>query len=312
MGDGRQKLLAIFAIYHMPFDPNSFSFQSTLYNILEILDLILSSFSPWLHQVSSGSIQESVKDRVIDSRLQLFITKPGLYTCIATNKHGEKFSTAKAAATLSIAGRMAVCNCTVSGEEKGTTEDERVWRHLWLDGHEFEQALGVGDGQGSLECCSPWGHKELDMTEWLNWLTDWGDERVGTMPQHPSLGNIFFFLISYSRPIWDISSSIGILQRLTEIIDLGKFIASKIKFLNACLSDMKQLPGVHFFQYPSLSCSFLPFLILPSCPPSLLLSFSPSFLLPSLPFFFFPSHPLFSLSPLSFWGLIKLSKALKE
>ncbi|XP_034520139.1 muscle, skeletal receptor tyrosine-protein kinase isoform X2 [Ailuropoda melanoleuca] len=53
--------------------------------------------------VSSGSIQESVKDRVIDSRLQLFITKPGLFTCIATNKHGEKFSTAKAAATISIA-----------------------------------------------------------------------------------------------------------------------------------------------------------------------------------------------------------------
>ncbi|XP_055973274.1 muscle, skeletal receptor tyrosine-protein kinase isoform X1 [Sorex fumeus] len=53
--------------------------------------------------VSSGSIQESVKDRVIDSRLQLFITKPGLYTCIATNKHGEKFTTAKAAATISIA-----------------------------------------------------------------------------------------------------------------------------------------------------------------------------------------------------------------
>nr|XP_058928215.1 muscle, skeletal receptor tyrosine-protein kinase isoform X4 [Kogia breviceps] len=54
-------------------------------------------------KVSSGSIQESVKDRVIDSRLQLFITMPGLYTCIATNKHGEKFSTAKAAATISIA-----------------------------------------------------------------------------------------------------------------------------------------------------------------------------------------------------------------
>ncbi|XP_059513606.1 muscle, skeletal receptor tyrosine-protein kinase isoform X2 [Myotis daubentonii] len=52
--------------------------------------------------VSSGSIQESVKDRVIDSRLQLFITKPGLYTCIATNKHGEKFTTSKAAATVSI------------------------------------------------------------------------------------------------------------------------------------------------------------------------------------------------------------------
>ena len=55
-------------------------------------------------------------------------------------------------------------------EEKGTTEDEMVGWHHQLNGHKFEQPLGVGDGQGSLECCSPWGHKESDMTEWLNWL----------------------------------------------------------------------------------------------------------------------------------------------
>ena len=54
-------------------------------------------------------------------------------------------------------------------EKKGTTEDEIVGWHHQLQGHEFEQALGVGDGQGSLECCSPWGCKELDTTEWLNW-----------------------------------------------------------------------------------------------------------------------------------------------
>ena len=54
-------------------------------------------------------------------------------------------------------------------EEKGMTEDEMVgWCH-WLNGHAFEQIPGVGDGQGSLACCSPWGHKESDMTEWLNW-----------------------------------------------------------------------------------------------------------------------------------------------
>ena len=48
------------------------------------------------------------------------------------------------------------------------TEDETVgWHHL-LNGHEFEQALGDGEGQGSLTCCSPWGHKESDMTEKLN------------------------------------------------------------------------------------------------------------------------------------------------
>ena len=52
-------------------------------------------------------------------------------------------------------------------EEKGTTEDEMAGWHHRLYGHEFEQALGFGDGQGSLACCSPWGRKESDMTEWL-------------------------------------------------------------------------------------------------------------------------------------------------
>ena len=54
-------------------------------------------------------------------------------------------------------------------EEKGTREEEMVGWHYRLDGHEFEQALGVGDGQGGLACCSPWGCKESDTTEWLNW-----------------------------------------------------------------------------------------------------------------------------------------------
>ena len=48
------------------------------------------------------------------------------------------------------------------------TADEIVGWHHWLDGHEFEQAPGVGDGQGSLVCCSPWGRKKSDMTEQLN------------------------------------------------------------------------------------------------------------------------------------------------
>jgi len=48
------------------------------------------------------------------------------------------------------------------------TEDEMVGWHHQLDGHEFEQTLGNGERQGSLECCSPWGHKESDMTEGLN------------------------------------------------------------------------------------------------------------------------------------------------
>ena len=48
------------------------------------------------------------------------------------------------------------------------TEDKMVGWHHQLDVHEFEQDLGVGDGQGSLVCCGPWGHKELDTNELLN------------------------------------------------------------------------------------------------------------------------------------------------
>ena len=51
---------------------------------------------------------------------------------------------------------------------KGTTEDEIVGWHHRLNGHEFEQAPGDGEEQGSLAGCNPWGYKESDMTEWLN------------------------------------------------------------------------------------------------------------------------------------------------
>ena len=54
-------------------------------------------------------------------------------------------------------------------EEKGMTEDEMVGWHHRLSKHEFEQAPGVGNGQGSLVCCSPWGGKVSNMTEQLNW-----------------------------------------------------------------------------------------------------------------------------------------------
>ena len=54
-------------------------------------------------------------------------------------------------------------------EKKGTMEDEMVGWHHQLDGHGFEQAPRVGQGHGSLACCSLWGRKESDTTEWLNW-----------------------------------------------------------------------------------------------------------------------------------------------
>ena len=54
-------------------------------------------------------------------------------------------------------------------EEKGMTEGEMAGWHHWLDGHEFEWTLGVGDGQGGLACCDSWGRKESDTTERLKW-----------------------------------------------------------------------------------------------------------------------------------------------
>ena len=60
-------------------------------------------------------------------------------------------------------------------EKKGIEEDEMVGWHHHLNGHEFEQALGDGEGQGSLVCCSPWGCKESDVTGWLN-NTTWSSQ----------------------------------------------------------------------------------------------------------------------------------------
>ena len=67
--------------------------------------------------------------------------------------------------------------------EKGTAEDEMVGWHHWLNGHEFEQAPGVGDGQGDLMCCSLWGRKESAMTG-LNWT----ESSVSEWDWHTSTG----------------------------------------------------------------------------------------------------------------------------
>ena len=57
------------------------------------------------------------------------------------------------------------------GQEKRVTEDEVVWWHHWLSGHEFEQTLGDSEGQGSLVCCSSWGHKETQLSDWTTTTT---------------------------------------------------------------------------------------------------------------------------------------------
>ena len=57
---------------------------------------------------------------------------------------------------------------TEGRRRRGCTSEETVGWYHQLNGHEFEQAPGIGDGQGGLVCCSPWGHKQSDTTERLN------------------------------------------------------------------------------------------------------------------------------------------------
>ena len=99
----------------------------------------------------------------------------------------------------------------------GVTEDETIGWHHWLNGHEFEQALGDGEGQGSLVCCSPRGCKELDMTEQLNnnkatkemyWLLEvkipqsWLQEMVDPEAWWASPGSILLHLLVLLSLSW--------------------------------------------------------------------------------------------------------------
>ena len=119
-------------------------------------------------------------------------------------------------------------------EEKGTTEDEMVGWHHWLIGHEFEQALGIGDGQGSLACCSPWGSQKVtELTEqthcqtcfsvhlwWysgvdekfhraVNWDSHWSLSQGSENPHQE--GSIWVGLTRYHRLINNTTYTYGLL-----------------------------------------------------------------------------------------------------
>ena len=81
----------------------------------------------------------------------------------------------------------------IEGRRRRARQGEMVGWHHQLNGHEFEQAPGVGDGQGSLACCRPWGPKESDMTEQLNWTEGiWNLPGLGIEPVSLTLAGRFF------------------------------------------------------------------------------------------------------------------------
>ena len=83
-------------------------------------------------------------------------------------------------------------------EEKGTTEDEMVGSHHWLNGYEFEQAPGVSDGQGSLACWSPWSCQELATTERVNWTE-----------------KVIIICFPQSFPFWKILNEYNVMSQLS-------------------------------------------------------------------------------------------------
>ena len=104
-------------------------------------------------------------------------------------------------------------------EEKEMTEDEMVGCHHRLNGLKFEQAPGVGEGQGSLVCCSPWGHKGLDMSEWLNWTEHiWMVMSVST--------SVYILSVGYTK-YYNINNNLIMLK----LIDLSIFLLPNIRLL---------------------------------------------------------------------------------
>ena len=115
-------------------------------------------------------------------------------------------------------------------EEKEMTEDDMVGWHHRLDGHEFDQALGVGDGQGGLVCCSSWGLQESDMTEQLNW-TDYS-----IMESIVLICNNAFF-----QPLW-ILKMFWWLKRGPYIGEVWEYLTNS-SFYRSIWSDIDRIYG---------------------------------------------------------------------
>ena len=127
-------------------------------------------------------------------------------------------------------------------EEKGTTEDEIVWWHHWLNGHGFGWTLGIDDGWGGLVCCGSWGCKESDMNEQLNWTEPNGSLRVSVWPDSLSYQPLPHLIFLYLSPdlcfghhrCYNFTSSDQIFVLKLLIHDLSPLLVIKLK-INCCL-----------------------------------------------------------------------------
>jgi len=120
-------------------------------------------------------------------------------------------------------------------EEKEMTEDETVGWHHQFDGHEFEQAPGVGNGQGSLTCCSPWGRRvEHDWATEINWTVD------EILPLNYNLNFFFFVLTFIPLTVSSVPSSYVSIRRIGE-----KTMTKKTQ--NTIIKTRKMLAYIHCY-----------------------------------------------------------------
>ena len=135
--------------------------------------------SHWVREFENPAAREKIWKQLVDSKIMMYLSlihpvhPKGDQSCMFI---GRTDAEAKAPilwppkAKNRLTGKDPDAGKYWGQEEKGMTEDEMVGWHHWLSGHESEWAPGVGDGQGGQACCGPRGRKELDTTEWLNWL----------------------------------------------------------------------------------------------------------------------------------------------
>ena len=129
-------------------------------------------------------------------------------------------------------------------EERGTTEDEMVGWHHWLNGHGFGWTPGAGDGQGGLVLWGSWGHKESDMTDWLNWteliVGHFTKGRVyDSIVSQPFLPDFFFFSFAWYEGVAKL-----VFRFFLE--DMFPYIAES-RFRISFITRLNQKPGGFYF-----------------------------------------------------------------
>ena len=138
-------------------------------------------------------------------------------------------------------------------EEKGMTEDEMAGWHHRLDGCESEWTLGVGDGQGGLACCSPWGCKESDTTEQLNWTEALSTTYTAKLFEvNIKLHKILFFVCVFANVIY-LQKQKGTFNLTT--ISLSHLIIL-LSVLNASILWCRQVP-VSIPNCPLIFCTHM-------------------------------------------------------